>query len=83
MNLWRTWYAVLAAAPALGPYLVSRRRPFSWFLGLGRPNLSPDVKAVYAERLADPPGRARALHARYYLRAAAQILVAPSLKMSG
>ena len=59
MNLWRTWYAVVAASPGLGPYLVSRRRPFSWFLGLGRPNLSSDVKAVYAERMADP-ARARA-----------------------
>lgn len=77
LNLWRTWYAVVAATPGLGPYLVSRRRSFSWFLGLGRPNLSPDVKAVYAERLADP-ARARASAAlyRYYLRVAAKILIA-------
>jgi pimeloyl-ACP methyl ester carboxylesterase len=77
LNLWRTWYAVVAAAPGLGPYLVSRRRPLSWFLGLGRPNLAPDANAVYAERMADP-ARARASAALYrsYLRVAPKILIA-------
>jgi len=78
-GLWRTWYAVLNATPALGSYVVSRRRYVPWFLGLGgrRHLWSADAAATYAERLADPARkRATAALYRYYLRVATQILVA-------
>jgi pimeloyl-ACP methyl ester carboxylesterase len=78
-RLWRSWYAVLNATPALGKYVVSRRGYMPWFLGLGgRRHLWPgDVAATYAERLAQPARQhATAALYRYYVRVVTQILVA-------
>lgn len=77
-RLWRSWYALLNAVPGLGPYAVSRRGYLAWFLGLGEGGRlwSAEEIDVYAERLADPArAHATALVYRYYLRAAAQIML--------
>lgn len=78
-GLWRTWYVMLNATPALGPYVVSRRRYVPWFLGIGssRNLWSPEATETYVERLTDPARtHATAGLYRYYLRVAAQILIA-------